>query len=321
MIESPVPEVVKDCKGVDVISMKATISGLAVISAAAMFSQTFYAPKGKPAQYTAPHKPHTKLAEVKSSHAGQPRWRHTVVDDVHLNSVWVQAQPGDKEPQQLHPDTRTWWVVQEGEIRFTIEGQPKPIVGRKGSMVQVPMATIFSMETIGEKPSLRFETNIAHAKTLYVNQAEAPKIPGFNFVPGSFTRKDVMGVYLHNNKPHVHYDEVAEGVDSGKLKGTIRIVQDDRGTANFIYGRNSALPALDLKNKGHWHAEGAEYWLIMKGQIRYPIEEVGVVIANEGDVVYVPPSTYHAPRWWGEGASCRLAFNGFPYISHLFEAH
>ena len=28
---------------------------------------------------------------------------------------------------------------------------------------------------------------------------------------------------------------------------------------------------------------------------------------------------WHAPRWWGDGASCRLAMNGYPYISHLFE--
>ena len=57
----------------------------------------------------------------------------------------------------------------------------------------------------------------------------------------------------------------------------------------------------------------------MKGQIRYPIETVGVIIANEGDVVYVPKFTFHAPRWYGPGPSCRLAMNGFPYISHLFE--
>lgn len=293
---------------------------LGLAACAALFSQTYYAPKGKPAQYTAPHKPHTKLTEVKATHSGQPRWRHTVVDDVHLNSVWVQAQPGDKEPPQLHPDTRTWWVIQEGEVKFTIEGQSQPVVARKGSMVQAPMSTIFSIETVGDKPSLRFETNIANAKTLFVNAAETPKIPGFTFMPASF-RRDKVGEFQHGNKPHVHFDEVAEGVESGKLKGTIRIVQDDRGTANFIYGHNSKLPPLDEKNKGHWHPEGAEYWLIMKGQIRYPIENIGVVIATEGDVVYVPPFTYHAPRWWGEGSSCRLAMNGFPYIAHLFEAH
>ncbi|MBI1790936.1 MAG: hypothetical protein HYR60_25690, partial [Acidobacteria bacterium] len=67
--------------------------------------------------------------------------------------------------------------------------------------------------------------------------------------------------------------------------------------------------------------ECAEFWLIMAGQIRYPIEKYGVVIADEGDVVYVPPFTFHAPRFWGEGPSCRLAMNGFTNIAHLFEAH
>ena len=40
----------------------------------------------------------------------------------------------------------------------------------------------------------------------------------------------------------------------------------------------------------------------MAGQIRYPIEGQGVVIADEGDVVYVPMYTFHAPRFHGPGA-------------------
>ena len=51
----------------------------------------------------------------------------------------------------------------DGQIRFDIEGQDS-LVAKKGSMVQVPAQTIFSMETIGDQPSLRFETNIAKAK-------------------------------------------------------------------------------------------------------------------------------------------------------------
>jgi hypothetical protein len=57
----------------------------------------------------------------------------------------------------------------------------------------------------------------------------------------------------------------------------------------------------------------------MSGQIRYPIERVGVIIANVGDVVYVPKNTFHGPRWYGPGPSCRLAMNGFPKIGHMFE--
>ena len=279
-------------------------------------AQVVYAPKGEPAKYVAPHKPHTKLADLKSKHAGQAAWRELIVDDEHLRSEYISSAPGEKVAKRLHPDTREWWVVMDGQIRFEIEGQ-QPFVASKGSMVQVPMQTVYSMETVGNTPALRFETNIAGAKTLYLSQADTPTLPGLKFVPVRFMRQP--GVWLHDNKPHVSFDETAKGLDEGRLKGTVRIVQDDRGTANFIYGREKSLGPIDPNNKGHYHPEGAEYWLIMAGQIRYPIENVGVVIANVGDVVYVPKYTFHAPRWYGEAPACRLAMNGYPNICHLFE--
>ena len=41
---------------------------------------------------------------------------------------------------------------------------------------------------------------------------------------------------------------------------------------------------------------------------------------DEGDVVYVPIYTFHAPRFHGPGPSCRLAINGYPNIAHLRDA-
>ena len=79
------------------------------------------------------------------------------------------------------------------------------------------------------------------------------------------------------------------------------------------------LPKLDTKVKGHHHAECAEFRLIKAGQIRYPTGGQDVIIAEVGDVVYAPKYTWHAPRWYGPGPSCRLAMNGYPGIAHLFE--
>ncbi|MBL8213479.1 MAG: cupin domain-containing protein [Bryobacterales bacterium] len=300
--------------------MKPIFVALTLCGTAALTAQVFYAPKGKPAVYTGPHKAHTKLADLKAKHAGKKQWRELIVDDKHLRSEYLLLPPGYKHPKALHPDTRSWWVVMEGEVRFDIETVDS-VTAKKGGMVQAPMQTIFSYEVVGDTPALVFETNIAGAKTLFVDRGDAPAPPaGTEWTKVQFNNR-VKGKFLHDNKPLATFDEVAEKLEKGQLKGTIRIVEDDRGAANFIYGYNSKLPPLDPKNKGHYHPEGAEYWLIMKGQIRYPIENVGVVIANEGDVVYVPPYTWHAPRWWGDGASCRLAMNGFPQISHLFEAH
>ncbi|MFN7921958.1 MAG: cupin domain-containing protein [Bryobacteraceae bacterium] len=291
-------------------------ASLAALTAAIAVSQTLWAPKGQPAVYTAPHKPHTKLKDLLAKHAGHSDWRELIVNDSLLRSEYIQAKPGTAVKRALHPDTRTWWVVMDGEVKFDIETVGEFTVG-KGTMVQCPMQTFYSWQVTGDKPALIFETNIAGAKTLYEADAAPPKIPGFDWIPVKFNNRK-KGVFLHENKPHVTFEEAAEMAE--KKKTTLRIVQDDRGAANFIYGYNSKLPPLDEKNKGHYHPEAAEYWLIMKGPIRYPIEKVGVVIAETGDVVYVPPFTWHAPRWWGDGSSCRLAMNGYPDIAHLFES-
>ena len=125
-----------------------------------------WAPKYEPAQYPPGHRPHTKLSDLKALHKGQTDWREVIVDDAHLKGEYIQMKPGTKVGRRFHPDTRAWWVVMDGQIRFDIEGQDS-FVARKGSMVQVPFQTIYSMESIGDSPSLRFEVNIAKAKTLY----------------------------------------------------------------------------------------------------------------------------------------------------------
>jgi mannose-6-phosphate isomerase-like protein (cupin superfamily) len=278
----------------------------------------FWAPKpNELTKYVPPHKPLTRFADVKAKHAGQANWGELVVDDDQLHAEYISSAPGTRAPKQMHPDTREWWVVMDGQIRFDIEGQ-QPFTASKGWMVQVPMQTIYSFETVGDKPSVRYEVNIAGAKRLYVQEADIPKMPGMGWLHVRVGR--MPGVYLHGNKPYVTYDELAKALDEKKLKGTVRIVQDDRGTANFIYGRASDLPPINPKDRGHYHPESCEFWLVMSGQIRYPIEGQGVVIANEGDTVYVPKFTFHAPRWYGDGPSCRLAMNGYPNIAHLFDA-
>jgi hypothetical protein len=187
-------------------------------------------------------------------------------------------------------------------------------VAKKGSMVQVPMQTIYSMEVIGDKPALRFETNIANAKLLYPNDVKPPELPGATWIPVILGRKPQP--YGYDNKPHINLYDLEK---DPAYKGS-RFVHDDRAVSNIIYGYAKNLPPINEKDRGHYHPECAEYWLIMQGQIRYAIEKVGVIVADEGDVVYVPPFTFHAPRWHGDGPSTRLALNGYPNIAHLRDA-
>jgi len=273
-----------------------------------------WAPKPVAAtKYTPPHKPHTKIAEVKAKHKGKTDWREMVVNDDHLMAEYVAMAPGAKISRRFHPDTRAWWVVMDGQIKFDIEGQDS-FVATKGSMVQVPMQTIFAMESVGDAPSLRFEVNIAKAKTLYPKDVTPPDTPGVNWIPVILGRKPQP--YGYQNKPHINLYELAKDTN---YKGG-RFVHDDRAVSNIIYGSEKNLGKLNEKDRGHYHPECAEFWLIMMGQIRYPIEGQGVIIAGEGDVVYAPPFTFHAPRFHGDGMSCRLAMNGYPNIAHLRDA-
>ena len=51
-----------------------------------------------------------------------------------------------------------------------------------------------------------------------------------------------------------------------------RFVRDDKSEMLVIYGYEKNLPPLDPNDKGHFHAESAEFWLVFAGQIRYAFE-------------------------------------------------
>lgn len=298
------------------------LTASAALSIALVYAQqkTTEAPSWAPkpaalTKYVPPNKPHTKLADVKAKHKGEANWREPIVRDKTLFADYVYSAPGTKVARRFHPDTREWWVVVAGQIKFDIEGQGSFVAG-KGSMVQVPMQTIYSMETVGGEPSLRYEVNISEAHTLYPGDEQPPKMPGINFIPVILHRKPAP--YDHGNTPHINLYELAR--NGGPKYSGQRFVHDDRAVANIIYGYEKNMAPYDPKNRGHYHTECAEFWLIMTGQIRYPIEGQPMIIASEGDVVYVPPFTFHAPRFHGEGPSCRLAMNGYTNIAHLYDA-
>jgi len=121
-----------------------------------------------------------------------------VVNDDHLHAEYVSMAAGGKVSRRFHPDTREWWVVMDGQIRFEIENQ-EAFVATKGSMVQVPMQTIYGHGDHRRTASLRFEVNIAKTKTLYPKDVEPPKTPGINWIPVKLGRKP--GPYDHGNKP------------------------------------------------------------------------------------------------------------------------
>lgn len=267
----------------------------------------------KPAEltpYVEPHRPHWKLSEILADHEGQQSWSLTVVDDEMLEAQYISMAPGESTPTKFYADNRAWWVVQDGQIRFTIDGQ-EPFVASKGFLVQVPYRVPFSMETVGDEPSLRFEVTVAGASALYPVDADYTPEPidGVRYVPVRFSGR---GRYDDQNQPYL--DFIGDIVNGGGRGGAF--VSDDRGFANIIRGRGTPPPPdTDV---GHFHLDYAEFWYILEGQIDYLIEGVPFFSAHEGDVVYVPQGRYHRASYGGDGMATRLAINGYPAGLHNY---
>jgi quercetin dioxygenase-like cupin family protein len=270
-----------------------------------------WAPKPiHPAGWVAPMKPVWRLAELLAAHEGQTDWTQSIVNDNYLHADYISMGPGGKTPRRFNADTREWWIVQDGQIRFTIEGQ-EPFVAGKGFMVQVPYGNLYSMETVGDKPSLRFEVNIAGATKNYPGDEQPPAIAGLEFIKITVTSK---GKYENGNNPYFDFNDVI----SGKVRSN-NFVKDDRAVVNIIRGRGG--PDSGAATNGHFHVSSSEFWFIMEGKIRYALETQPPLVADQGDVVYAPVGMWHLAGSAGEGLSTRIAMNGYVDLAHHYMAH
>src|SRR5581483_8579417 len=273
----------------------------------------WWAEKGKPGQYGT-NKPHVKLPDLKARHKGQASWSEVVVNDENFHAEYNQGAPGLKMATRMHPDTREFFAVIEGQVQFTIEGQPAPIVATSTSIVNIPKKTPYSFEVIGTEPALWVDANQQNFKTLSPAADPAPRgAAGFSVLKIGLSPNGVgaPGNYQGNNKPHFNLHDAEK---SPQFNGQ-NVVQDDHMWAQAIWGYEKNLPPYDPNDKGHFHIGTAEWWIILEGQIHHNIETVGDFTSNMGDVVYAPPSTWHATRFAGPGPSCRLATSGYQFTN------
>lgn len=264
--------------------------------------------------YPPGHRPWIKVADVKARHKGEAIWSEKIVDDGRLSGEYVAAAPGTKVARRFHPDTREWFAVVEGEVRVEIEGQA-PFTATRGSLVNIPRQTIYSLETVGAAPSLRWVVNVARARTLFPQDVDPPApAAGTAWVPVTINRTAAR--YDEFNQPHLNIHEAA--AKNEKYAGG-RFVRDDKSEMLVLYGHEKNMPPLDPADKGHFHAESAEFWLVFTGQIRYAFEGQQPFVASEGDIVYVPAGTWHATRYTGAAPSCRLSITEYVGNALLLE--
>ena len=267
-----------------------------------------------PLEYVAPNKPLTRLSDLRSKHAGEQNWTETVVSDNLFHGDYISMAPGAKTPRRFHQDNRAWWFVQDGQIRFTIEGQ-EPFVASKGFLVQVPHRNVYSMETVGNRPSLRFEVTIANSNTMYPIDETPPAVPGVKFARTRVA--NIKGSYDKANVPYIDYNETIAGNPKPKQNQN-QFIGDSHGIVNIIRGNPKTQPPARDEDKGHLHITGPEFWFILEGQMEFKIGSLPIFVADQGDIAYAPAQTWHRVRFAGAGMATRLAIVGYAN-SHVFQ--
>ena len=238
-----------------------------------------------------------------------------MVDDNLFRGQYISMAPGAKTLRRFHQDNRAWWIVEDGKIRFTIEGQ-EPFIASKGFLVQVPHRNVYSMETVGDKPSLRFEVTIANANTMYPIDETPVHAPGIKYVRTRVA--NIKGTYDKANVPFIDYNQVIAGHPTSK-ENPNQFINDSHGIANIIRGDPKKEPPAREGDKGHLHVTGPEFWFILEGQMEFKIGSIPTFVADQGDIVYAPVLTWHRIRFAGEGMATRLAIVGYAN-SHVFQA-
>jgi mannose-6-phosphate isomerase-like protein (cupin superfamily) len=295
----------------------------AVIPAAAQPGTIFYSWSPKPVPLTswkAPNKPIWRLSEILASHTGEKNWVQPIVRDQDYSADYIQQAPGENTRPQFWADDRVFWYIASGSIRFTIQGQ-EPFVATKGFLVQVPYRTPYSLETIGSEPSVRFEVTRANRTPLYPatgrdDAGPAPTAKGKVYVLASY--RTPPDPYTDQNKPYVDFLKNYVNSTVPPKPGDHAFVKDANNFMNVIRGKG--MPTPPDSNKGHFHIDYNEFWVIAEGTVDYKMEGMPFFTANVGDIVYAPQGRWHRASWAGTGMSTRIAINPRPEGMHNFDA-
>jgi mannose-6-phosphate isomerase-like protein (cupin superfamily) len=286
-------------------------------------ARVFYAPKPtKPTPYLPPMKPLVRLSDLKEKHRGHTAWSELLVADKNNRVEVISAPPGSKVQRHLHSDSPEYWIVEAGRIRFEIEEPPgrfQAFEAVQGNLILAPERHLHSLEVIGSEPAIRVQVTLPDTFSIFETKPAEPW-PGTTWTAVTLST---------GNNP----DEVPDDGKSGRLIFSIDelatdhpsarqwsdlAIRKNRAHANIICGY-AAVPSRDSGNLGHYHADFAETWVILRGSQSFAIEGEKPFVAAQGDVVYAPANRWHRPEPFGEGLSCRLAMTPFPAGNHLYE--
>jgi mannose-6-phosphate isomerase-like protein (cupin superfamily) len=302
-------------------SMFIALSATALAGGAAGLAQAprpvnyAYAPKPVAlTPYDRPNRPIWRLADILARHRGTARWTEQILREPDYTVKYVMMRPGDRTRPQFWADDRVFWVVLSGRMRVSIAGQ-QPFEAGKGFLINVPYRNSYSMEAIGSEPVLRVEVTRTGRTPVFpfVEGDPVPTAAGLNYVKVSYNV--LPGTYSGVNKPFVDFQKEWAENPANPARSVTWV--EDEGSSSFII-RGRGVPTPPPSNRGHFHVDYGESWLILEGQIDYLIEGEKPFRADFGDFVYVPHGRWHRASFAGTGMDTRMSITPRPAGMHNY---
>jgi len=274
----------------------------------------FWSPKPTtPTPYTAPNKPHWKLSEILDAHKGQGSWVQPIVRNKDQEGDYISMAPGEKTKKKMYSDDRVVFIVWGGDLKVSIDGYDT-FTAKKGFMVNVPFRHMYTLESVGSEPALRFEVRQTGSVPIYPVDVTPDPVKGMTYT--KVTNLTGPAKEKESNPIYVDYMKEFNGTEKG-YGG--KFVWDDHFTSNILRGKGAPVPPDT--NKGHFHVGWTEFWFIMEGKIGMKVEGLPYFNCDPGDVMIAAQGRWHragddpAAPW-----STRVPFNPRPPILHNFEA-
>jgi mannose-6-phosphate isomerase-like protein (cupin superfamily) len=283
-------------------------------TAPAAGSKNIVAWAAKPAKlppFTGPNKLVYRLADVLAAHKGKQSWQQEVFLSRDYAGAWISMAPGEKTKTQFYADDRVFWVVQSGQMKVTIEGQ-EPFIASKHFLIQVPKRLQYSMETVGNEPSLRFEMRPAGESPDYPLSETPTPVKGVQYIQAVYS-----GHGTYDGKVNVPYIDFEKQIVQGGEKRGVWL-RDDHNYVTILRSQKG-VPTPPDNVWGHFHANFPEIWLIIEGTQQFLVEGEKLVTVGDGDLVAAPTGRWHRAMPFSEGPSTRLAYIPRPDNLHWYQ--
>jgi quercetin dioxygenase-like cupin family protein len=123
-----------------------------------------------------PGRPHVRVEDLKERRGPAPWVERIAVNDRFVVTVICQ-EPGHRNDWHYHL-TEECWYVHEGELSWTIEGEPEPVRAGPGEWVLAPANRFHLIEVRGDRPAIRVAVSVAGEPHRHERVDRPPPPPG-----------------------------------------------------------------------------------------------------------------------------------------------